>query len=103
MFRQLKPERRNPSQWRDRIFLHRPHDIPWRQIIKRRSAAASSPDRQQLILPIVKAERQNAKGAVFRREAKIMRDRNRPEPEIGMAQHNPLWPPGRTTGVEDCG
>src|SRR3546814_10326471 len=48
-------------------------------------------------------ERQHPEHPVVGRDCQIGSDTLRPQPQIGMAQHHPLGPPGRTAGIEDGG
>ena len=101
---QLHPERRNAGQGADPVALDRADHVARGEIVERHDRAARGPGREAAgSARNRRLKRQHREHPVLRREAQIMRDADRAEPHIGVAQHHPLGPPGRARGVEQGG
>ena len=101
---QLHPERRNAGQSADAVALARPDHVARRSDSRAarrappapRSRAAGSGHNRS-------SSGSTASVTSSARQAEIMRDADRAEPHIGVAQHHALGPAGRAGGVEQGG
>ena len=100
-FSQLHPQRRHRGERRDAVLRASLRDVARGEVVERHHAAPGVPGRKQLVLPIVERQRQDCQRDVIARHPKVVRDADRAEPHVGMAEHHTLWPPGRSAGVED--
>ncbi len=99
--RELQPQGRNAGKDGDVMASHRPDDVSRQEIIEGDCLAARGPGGEQLVLSVIERQREDSQRAVPPGQAKIVRDTDGAEPEVGVAQHDPLGLAGRTGRVEE--